>query len=433
MKSCFAAAFLLLFYATVAAQELVSATLLGVRTSSELTSQFGLPMSFGAKFYRITYTTSDLQGMTDTVSGLVAVPDDPTRVYPRVVYQHGTAGSPLGVPSFNAAQDGEGSIGLLFAGLGYVALLPDYLGLGLSDGFHPYVHAASEAWVAADMLRALPAFNAQYDVFTNEQLFITGYSQGGHAAMALHREVETSLQDEFTVTAAAHLSGPYSIGEVMRDLILSDDIYYYPSYLPNTILSYQTGYGGLFDQMTDVFKEPYATAIGQFYTGAITLDQLNNQLIALLTTNEGAMADDQVPYLNSLLARDSMLARGAIDLVATDVDPTADHGGCVVPALTYTVFFFAGYQQVGTVTAIDTPVVELLQVWPNPAGATATLRNLPANGHVTVMDISGLTRMRATVSGGDQQLDVSGLENGLYLVQCRTAGRLWQGKMVVQR
>jgi hypothetical protein len=479
MKSCFAAAFLLLFYATVAAQELVSATLLGVRTSSELTSQFGLPMSFGAKFYRITYTTSDLQGMTDTVSGLVAVPDDPTKVYPRVVYQHGTAGSPLGVPSFNAAQDGEGSIGLLFAGLGYVALLPDYLGLGLSDGFHPYVHAASEAWVAADMLRALPAFNAQYDVFTNEQLFITGYSQGGHAAMALHREVETSLQDEFTVTAAAHLSGPYSIGEVMRDLILSDDIYYYPSYLPNTILSYQTVYGGLFDQMTDVFKEPYATAIGQFYTGAITLDQLNNQLIALLTTNEGAsrplrmlqpaivqavttdpnhpfnvalrdnnvyawapeaptrifycMADDQVPYLNSLLARDSMLARGAIDLVATDVDPTADHGGCVVPALTYTVFFFAGYQQVGTVTAIDTPVVELLQVWPNPAGATATLRNLPANGHVTVMDISGLTRMRATVSGGDQQLDVSGLENGLYLVQCRTAGRLWQGKMVVQR
>ncbi len=479
MKSCFTAAFLLLFYTAITAQELVSSTLLGVRTASELTSQFGLPMSFGAKFYRITYTTSDLQGMTDTVSGLVAVPDDPTRVYPRVVYQHGTAGSPLGVPSFNAAQGGEGSVGLLFAGLGYVALLPDYLGLGVSDGFHPYVHAASEAWVAADMLRALPAFNMQYNVYTNGQLFITGYSQGGHAAMALHREVETSLQDEFTVTAAAHLSGPYSIGEVMRDLILSDDIYYYPSYLPNTILSYQTVYGGLFNQMTDVFKEPYATAIGQFYTGATTLEQLNNQLIALLTTNEGdsrplrmlqpaivtavttdpnhpfnvalrdnnvyawapeaptrifyCMADDQVPYLNSILARDSMLARGAADLVATDVDPTADHGGCVVPALTYTVFFFAGYQQIGTVTSTDTPQLRPLMIHPNPATADIILRDLPEGALLSITDISGRVRISAIVSGNIQQIDVSALEGGFYFVQCISGGVKWQAKLAVQR
>lgn len=468
------------FYVALSAQELVSSTLLGSRTKTQLTTQFSLPViQYGARFYRITYTTADLQGLPDTVSGLVAVPDNPANAYPRLVYQHGTAGSKLGVPSFNAAQNGgEGSIGLLFAGLGYVSLLPDYLGLGVSDGFHPYMHAASEASVAVDMLRALEAFKIQNGVATNSQLFITGYSQGGHAAMALHREIETNLSGEFTVTAAAPMSGPYSIGEIMRNLILSDSVYYYPAYLPNTILSYQTVYGNLFTQLTDVFKEPYATNIGQFYAGVISLDQLNSQLISLLTVNEGdsrplrmlqpavvqdvtanpdhpfnvalrdndvyawapiaptrlyyCQADDQVPYLNSIVARDSMLARGAVNVVATDVNPAADHGDCVVPALTSTVFFFAGYQQINTLTDASEQLVRPLFLMPNPASDAVVLRDLPENGSVRIVDFSGRLRVAAAVSAGDLQIGVSGLENGLYLVQYRTEEKLWQGKLAVQ-
>ncbi|MCB0529083.1 MAG: T9SS type A sorting domain-containing protein [Saprospiraceae bacterium] len=477
-SSIYAFLLLLSISYTAASQQLVSTTLLGSKTKTALTAQFGLPMSFGARYYRITYTTSDLQGLTDTVSGLIAVPDDPIRIYPRLVYQHGTAGSPLGVPSFNVQQGGEGNIGLLFAGLGYVALLPDYLGLGVSDGFHPYVHAASEAWVAADMLRALPEFCSQELVNVHEQLFVTGYSQGGHAAMALHREIETNLSGEFTVTAAAHLSGPYSIGEVMRSLILSDDIYYYPAYLPNTILSYQTVYGGLFDQIGDVFRQPYATAIADFYTGALTLDQLNSQLIASLTSIEGAsrplrmlqpdivqevtndpnhpfnvalrdndvydwapeaptrifycMADDQVPYQNSLLARDTMLARGAANLVATDVDPTADHGGCVVPALTYTVFFFAGYQEIGALLAASDPDVQPLSLRPNPAASAIYFDQLSPGGSLRITDISGRVRMALEVTGTQAHLDVSALENGLYIVQYQHDGVFRQAKLAVQ-
>ncbi|MBK7938661.1 MAG: T9SS type A sorting domain-containing protein [Lewinellaceae bacterium] len=470
---------LLAFHTALSGQQLVSTTLLGAKTKTQLITQFSLPViQYGAKFYRITYTTTNLQGLPDTVSGLVAVPDDPGRVYPRLVYQHGTSGSKLDVPSFNAAQGGEGSIGLLFAGMGYVALLPDYLGLGVSDGFHPYVHAASEASVAVDMLYSLPDFNAQYGVHTNEQLFLTGYSQGGHAAMALHREIQTNLSDDFTVTAAAHLSGPYSIGEVMRSLILSDSIYYYPAYLPNTILSYQTAYGNLFSQLTEVFKEPYATTIGQYYTGAISLNQLNTQLIASLIANEGTsrplralqpaivqavttnpdhpfnvalrdnnvyawapvsptrifycMADDQVPFLNSIVARDSMLARGAANLIATDVNSAADHGDCVVPALTNTVFFFAGFQQIGIFTATNDPLVQSLYLQPNPANTTVVLNDLPAGGQLRVTDLSGRLRISGFVSGDSRQIELSELENGLYFVDYETEGKRWMGKLVVQ-
>lgn len=461
-------------------QTLVSSTFLGSKTKAQLTAQFNLPFfQYGVKYYRITYTTTGLQGQLDTVSGLVAVPDDPTKIYPRLVYQHGTSSSKTDVPSFNAQSNGEGSIGLLFAGLGFTSLLPDYLGLGVSDGFHPYVHAATEAAVAVDMLRALPAFNTQYGYHTNDQLFMTGYSQGGHASMALHREVEIELPFEFTATAAAHLSGPYSIAEVMRELILSDTVYYYPGYLPNTILSYQTVYGNLFSQISEVFVEPYATKISQFYNGTINLGQLNDQLVALLIATEGAsrpfrmlqpdivqaiisnpdhpfnaalrdnnvyawapqaptrifycMADDQVPFRNSLVARDSMQARGAVDLVVTDVNASANHGGCVTPALTNTVLFFLGFQQIGVFTGTSELAVQPLQLQPNPASSFVFLKNLPDGGQIQLFDPQGRQLYTAKVASSEVRFDISQLENGWYFVRYLAAGKIWQGRLVVQR
>ncbi|MFN0015076.1 MAG: T9SS type A sorting domain-containing protein [Saprospiraceae bacterium] len=461
-------------------QTLVSSTLLGSRTRAQLVSQFSLPLiQYGVKFYRITYTTTGVQGLPDTVSGLVVVPDDATRVFPRVVYQHGTAGSKLGVPSFNVVSGGEGSIGNLFGGMGYVALLPDYLGLGVSKGFHPYVHAASESWVAADMLRAFSAFAAQNGVNVNSQLFATGYSQGGHASMAFHRDVESIWKTEFAMTAAAHLSGPYSIGEVMRNLILTDSIYYYPAYLPNTILSYQTVYGNLFNQLNEVFKAPYAAKIADFYAGNLSLSQLNTDLIALLIATEGVsrplrmlvpalvqeviadpghpfnvalkdnnvyawapttptrifycMADDQVPFRNSLVALDTMKARGAVNLEALDVKPDADHGGCVTPALTNTLLFFLQYQQVGFVTGTEDWATEPLELWPNPASESVVLRYLPAGGQAQIVDLGGRLRYANTIQDGNRTLDVSSLENGLYVVRYLSEGKTWVGKLVVSR
>jgi len=471
---------LICFSTALFAQNLVSSTLLGSKTKAQLTTQFSLPIiQYGVKYYRVTYATTDVQGMPDTASGLIVIPDDFTKVYPRLVYQHGTSSSKLDVPSYNVTQNGEGSIGLLCGGLGYVALLPDYLGLGVSDGFHPYVHAASEASAALDLLRALPEFNTQFGSHTSEQLFMTGYSQGGHASMALQREIETNLAGEFSVTAAAHNSGPYSISGVMRNLILSDEVYFYPGYLPNTILSYQTVYGNLFTQITEVFKEPYASKIEQFFNGSLNLGQLNTQLISLLTTNEGesrpfrmlqpatvqavlsdpdhpfnialrnndvyawapeaptrifyCTADDQVPYQNSVVALDSLLAYGAVDVAATDVNSTADHGGCVTPALINTVLFFLGFQQIGTFVSTGDLAVQPLEMQPNPANSTLTLRHLSGEGRVTVTDLGGRLRLESPVAGSDHKMNVAGLENGMYIVRYFSEGKVWQGKLAVQR
>jgi len=476
--------FAVTFNATLFSQNLVSATFLGQKTKAELLAEFdNLPfIQYGAKYYQITYTTKSVQGLVDTASGLLSVPDNPSRIYPRLVYQHGTSGSKQDVPSINVVSGGEGIVGQLFAGLGYVAFLPDYLGLGnTSKGFHPYVHAESEAWAAMDMLRAGVEFLQQNQVITNDQLFITGYSQGGHGAMALHRAIEQDPTEEFRVTAAAPMSGPYSISGVMRDLILTDGVYFYPAYIPNTALSYQTVYGNLFNNLSEVFKPPYAALIQQFYDGQITLSSLNSQLITALVDNEGSsrpfrmmqeslvqavqtnpdhpinvalnandtydgnwlpiapfrlfycMEDDQVPYRNSLLARDSFQVAGVTNFDINDVMPTADHGECYVPAMTSTLIFFLGYQQIGTVGASNPANVRHLNIAPNPARDMVFVSDLPTEGRLEIVDFNGKLMQTARLSAGSHSFNISDIPSGVYLVRFFGGGEILVEKLVVRR
>jgi len=351
--------------------------------------------------------------------------------------------------------------------MGFFSAAPDYLGLGVSEGFHPYVHAESESWVALDMLRALDSLESQINTFTNDQLFVTGYSQGGHASMALHRSLETDPVVEFEATAAAHLSGPYSIGEVMRDLILSDSVYFYPAYVPNTVLSYQVVYGNLFDEIEDVFRQPYAGFVENYFTEQINLGELNQLLIDELILNEGdciptrmlkdsiiqevtanpdhpmnialrdnnvyqwapqvptrlfyCKADDQVPYLNSLLARDTMLALGAADLAAADQDSTANHVDCVEPALTATLFFFIPFQQIDEVSiAGETPLPRpaSFNLQPNPASDFVQL-NFQTKGELQVYDINGRLIHQRAVGDGPLEISVGSWQEGQYLFALR--------------
>ncbi|MBO0155283.1 hypothetical protein J0688_25075, partial [Vibrio parahaemolyticus] len=55
----------------------------------------------------------------------------------------------------------------------------------------------------------------------SSHLFITGYSQGGHVAMATHKVIERDYAREFTVTASGPMSGPYNLAK-MTTIINSD-------------------------------------------------------------------------------------------------------------------------------------------------------------------------------------------------------------------
>jgi hypothetical protein len=424
--------------------------------------------------YKITYETNDVFGQLDTASGLLVLPihDQPTE-FPLLCYQHGTVNSPTDVPS---NLQGGFELATVFAGVGYVTTAADFLGMGESRGFHPYVHADSEASAAIDMLFAARQYADENDILLNDQLFISGYSQGGHAAAAAHREIQENYSDEFTVTASAPMSGPYSISGEMRDVILSTDEYFFPAYAPNTVLSYDYVYG-LFDEVEEVFKQPYATFIEQFYNDQISLGALNNLLISQLTTNSGASvarnlfqdsiimavendlehpfnvalrdndvydwtpqaptrlmyceADDQVVYTNAIVADSVMNMNGAPDVMSLNVNPTANHGQCVEPATISSLLFFAGFQDI----TVDVPELEdqSIEVFPNPSSGILTIAYAKSNSQYRLIDTQGKLIQTGRLQDDQTSLDISQLTNGLYFLQIENDQKIFQEKIILQK
>jgi len=330
-----------------------------------------LPVSNGIDVYKVRYATIDARGEARTeASGALVVPTGVTGPLPMSSYQHGTILLKEDVPS---RQSGEIAIGIIFSATGYITALPDYLGLGDSPGLHPYCHAKSEATASVDMLRASRLVLEALSVDENGQLFLFGYSQGGHSTMALVQEIELRHTDEFTITAAAPMSGPYDLAGAQTDMLLLDEPYASPFYLPYLMLAYNEVYD-MYPTPADFLKEPWATTLPPMFNGLVNYDALNamvpdmpktivrddvfndfltnpnNPFRQALEDNTQldqaplsptrvyyCTGDDQVSYVNAINARDAYATQGvtvqAINGESLAGGTPLDHGGCVQPVL----------------------------------------------------------------------------------------------------
>lgn len=175
-------------------------------------STLSIVPKYAIDFHAITYTTTDLSGQPVIASGMVVIPDGATSL-PVVSYQHGTVLEKNNAPS-NPRNNEIELVGAFYASTGYLLVSADYLGLGASPGRHPYLHAATEASACRDMLRASRELCKRLHLTWGPKLFLTGYSQGGHATMALHRALQNDPTKEFIVTASAPQSGPYDLSDI---------------------------------------------------------------------------------------------------------------------------------------------------------------------------------------------------------------------------
>lgn len=73
---------------------------------------------------------------------------------------------------------------LAFVGQGMVGLLPDYMGMGDPERFQPFFHADAGATMVLDGIRATEAALQTVGAPPYRDVFLAGFSQGGHAAFA---------------------------------------------------------------------------------------------------------------------------------------------------------------------------------------------------------------------------------------------------------
>ncbi len=211
-----------------------------------VTDMFSIdPAQYGYWLYKITYETIDIHGNINIASGSISYPrvDWPSlpnyQAFPIISYQHGTVVEKSSVTSVN----GEWILPAILTGSGYVYVEPDYLGLGSSEGRHPYQLNEAYGTAVIDMLRAVRQFSLENDQFTiNDQLFLAGYSEGGYATMATHKIMERDHVEEFSITISFPMAGAYSMSGIMVDLMLDQQPYGEPFYFPYVLFSYLESY-----------------------------------------------------------------------------------------------------------------------------------------------------------------------------------------------
>jgi len=246
----------------------------------ELLERIAAP-ACGIDAHHLQYNTVDPAGQPTTASGGMFVPtgSDPKCQGPRpiLVYAHGTQVE----KAFNIAnlQDEDNAEGMLmalaFAGQGYIVVAPNYAGFDTStQPYHAYLNADQSAKDTADALAAarsaLPTSFAP-NVTDGGKLFITGYSQGGHVAMATHRLLQ---QTGIAVTASAPMSGPYALAAFADAVFYGRVVGSTPLFLAYLIPGYQRAYGNVYAATTEVFDPRYATGIETLLPTAGTRSQI---------------------------------------------------------------------------------------------------------------------------------------------------------------
>jgi len=452
-------------------QNLISAEYIGTTTSYYLAIATGLPVEYDVSLYKMVYATTDVNGDSSLASGAFIKPNTTECTdFPIAVYQHGTVLNKEDVPS---RDNGEAILPKVLASGGYYAISPDYIGLGDSPGLHPYVHAETEATAAIDMMRAARQFiNDSLNAQDNGEVFITGYSQGGHGAMALHKYIEDNdMLDEFNVIASAPASGPYALSESQMDLILSNEPYSSPGYLVYVLSAYELAYGNIYDTYSDALQQPYDTVVVPYFDGNNTtysmgdLNPLLPQQVQDLFTEDYYTAleenedhpfrialedndnynwvperpitmyyctlDEQVTYENALTALDYMTENGAENVEAVNIGPYT-HGGCVLPALTQVFNLFQSLKTPCTIDGIEESVM-ITKLYPNPTQSQLTVQLSVSAERFELINEMGQVVMSEKLNYQNiLNLDLSNFRNGVYFLRVFDGYKIYTSKSILK-
>jgi hypothetical protein len=334
------------------------------------------PARYDVDVYDVIYYTKWHDGSTIKASGLYFVPRNVKKGSAELIYHHGTRVN----KGRRKKLGGEENFCLALAMDGYSVIMPDYIGLGHGDKFHLYQVAESLGQASVDMYFAVHEINADCELKTNGQLFLTGYSEGGYAAMATDKFIQEKYADQIHVTAASPMSGAYDMTGVEGKVMFK--AYTEPHYLPYLLGSYNEVYNLVGPNVNVIYKHPYDTIIPQLASQKPNLDDVihllpsvpadilkdtfvnlylsdaNFSLIQAIKKNNlydwkpqtpvqlcYCDSDEQVTPLNAYVAYDQMRKNGAQDITLRRAGRNFNHNKCALVSMLYTKMYFDTFRR----------------------------------------------------------------------------------------
>ena len=304
---------------------------------TELSAIEGLNLTpqYDVNAYKLEYLSRDSDDKLVTVSGLLAIPvkDTPSSI---LSFQHGTTFIDKNAPSFQLKVNTRHPE-ILLASLGYIVFSPDYIGYGSSKGRkHPYLQKQPSADIVIDMLKAGNHWLDKKNIATNNQLFLTGYSEGGYVTMAALEALERNTGSAgFTVTGAVLGAGPYDLYETLNTLLYK--INNLPSFLGK--LAQKELERALIPKNAEVdFEKIFLDR----YFDKDRQDNVHNWKPSIPLKLFHGEDDKTVPIEGAISTFNTMRGLGAdVELVKCATTP-ADHSPCVRPYLNYMINYFSG-------------------------------------------------------------------------------------------
>ena len=296
--------------------------------------------------YKLKYNTIDPYGNETIASGVIAYPINNKQAFPIISWQHGTEVKRDNVTSLR----GFNLLNFVLTGSGYIFVEPDYLGLGDSEILHPYCLKEPSAWTTIDLIRAAKEFiYTSNQIESNNDVILFGYSEGGYVTMAAHKLIQENEINEFNLISSFPMAGPYDLSGTMADLMLLQEPYGEPFYLPYVLVPYITYYdmGSLNDFFLPEFASLFEYLFDGNYSGGyinsimpnipievllpevineFTYD-LNHPLRINLAENDlydwtpqadmhifHGLGDELIPYQNSQIAYDHFIDNGSTNV-----------------------------------------------------------------------------------------------------------------------
>jgi len=190
------------------------------------------------------------------------------------MYLHGTNAERVTAPSQPGL--GEGMlIAAAVAGTGHILLAPDYIGLGESHAPHSYMHTRTTVSTSVDFLHATANLVEHLRGQWPTSVYLIGFSQGGHAALAVQRELEQRHDPRTEVEAAAAIAGPFHLRDLSFPQALTGKTKSHAFYLAYLSDSYARIYGHPLDSL---LKSPYAESVPVLFDGNHSSEDISASL-----------------------------------------------------------------------------------------------------------------------------------------------------------
>jgi len=334
-----------------------------------------LDPKYDVNIYDVKYISHWHDGSEVIVSGLYFVPQGATKAMPKVVYHHGTT-----FVRGRATEIGkETNLALGYAVDGYIVLMPDYFGLGHDEGIHLYQQYKPLAQTTVDFLYAARELDAIFQLKDNQQLFLTGYSLGGYAALGANKLIQEEYAHDFKVTATSANAGAYDMAGAQSRAMFKP--YARPQFLPYLLIGLNEVYK-LVPDVNDLFIAPYDTVVSKYFDGnhshdgleqllpEIPIHMLRDSFVNLYTNDkdfpmhqalidntlcywkpENAVqlchckGDEVVFFENALAASKGMKDHGAEDITLRNPGKKYSHRGCGLFATSYSKFYFDSFRE----------------------------------------------------------------------------------------